>query len=550
MRGAASKVFDVSGAVADVGRAFREHGEEGALALVQAMLETLARTNAALELDRMRLLKKHLGKTSERVTDEQLGFLFAMLPEEERPKDALVPAVATAPLEAGDEATGDAPTAPPSGKKRGRDNHGRKPLPDSLRRVDVPLAVPAEERVCAVCGKDKVCLGHDVSEVLCFKPAELFVERQVKEKLACPDECKGELVTAPAPEKVIEKGRPDASLLAKIVVGKYDDFEPLNRQKKFFERYGASIPVSTMVGWVAATATALEPIAKLILKLVLEGYVLQADDTGLKVLDEKEPGGAKRGHLWFYVADSTLCAVVYTPDWTKESAGIFLTARKGGYLQADAYKGWDHLFTREEDPLIEVGCWAHARRPFVELAERGEARAAVMLHHVKKLYAVERAATEAGDGPDERLARRRRDSAPVLEAIAKWIAEVLAKEPPKSALAGAAGYIHNQWTALTRFLEDGALPIDNTLVERALRGVGQGRKNFLFAGSDAGAIRAATIYTITATCRLCGVDPLAYVEDVLRKLSTGRWPYARLRELLPDQWRKTAPASALLAPRR
>lgn len=549
MRAATSKVFDVNGAVADVGRALDEHGKEGALALVQAMLETLARTNAALELDRMRLLKKHLGKTSERVTDEQLGFLFAMLPEEERPKDALIPAPAVAALETSDnESVG--PSAPPTGKKKGRDNHGRKPLPDSLRRVETPLAVPAEERVCATCGKDKICIGHDVSEILCFKPAELFVERQVKEKLACPNECKGELVTAPAPEKVIEKGRPDASLLAKIVVGKYDDYEPLTRQKKFFERYGVSIPVSTMVGWVAAGAAALEPIAKLILKLVLEGYVVQGDDTGLKVLDEKEPGGAKRGHLWFYVADSALCAVIYTPDWTKESAGLFVSARKGGYLVADAYGGWDHLFTRGEHPLIEAGCWAHGRRPFVELAERGEARAAVLLHHVKKLYEVEKAATAANEGPAERLLRRRRDSAPIIDDIKKWIAEVQAKEPPKSALAGAVGYLDNHWIALTRFLDDGALPIDNTLVERALRGVSQGRKNFLFAGSDAGAIRAAIIYTITATCRLCGVEPLAYVEDVLRKLSTGRWPYARLRELVPDEWRKTAPASALLAPKR
>ena len=305
-----------------------------------------------------------------------------------------------------------------------------------------------------------------------------------------------------------------------------------------------------MVGWIAATATALEPIAKLIMKLVLDGYVLQGDDTGLKVLDEKAPGGAKRGHLWFYVADAALCAVVYTPDWTKEGPGLFLSARKGGYFVGDAYKGYDHLFTREEHPLIESGCWAHARRGFVELAERGDARAAVMIHHVKKLYLVEGAANDARDGPIERLARRARDSAPVIADIKKWCDETRAKEPPKSGLIGAVGYVLNQWIALTRFLEDGALPIDNTLVERALRGVSQGRKNFLFAGSDTGAMRAAIIYTITATCRLQGVEPLAYVEDVLKKIQGGAWPYARLRELLPDEWRKTAPASALLKTKR
>ncbi len=543
MRAGTSKLFDVENAVADVARVFDDAGKSGALALVRAMLESLARRNSQLELDRIRLLKKHLGKTSERVSEDQLAFLFSLLPEEERPEGALVPAQATTPLD--DEEQTSTPSKP---KKKGA--HGRKPLPDSLRRVEIRHDVPADDRNCTKCGKDKVCIGHDVSEVLCFKPAELYVEQHVNEKLACPDECKGEFTVAPAPEKVIDKGRPDASLLTKIIVGKYDDFEPLTRQKKFFERCGVTIPVSTMVDWVAASALALEPIAKLIWKLVLEGYIVQADDTGLKVLDEKSPGGAKRGHLWFHVADRALCAVVYTPDWTKESAGLFLSARKGGYLVADAYKGWDQLYTRDESPLVECGCWAHARRPFVELAERGEARAAVMVHHVRKLYEIENASTEAGETSDERLVRRKRDSTAIIDDIKKWVADVRAKEPPKSAFASAVGYVHNQWDALTRFLHDGAIPLDNTLVERALRGVSQGRKNFLFAGSDAGAIRAATIYTITATCRLCGVEPMAYVEDVLRKLQTGRWPYARLRELVPDEWRKTAPASAMLAPKR
>lgn len=546
MRAGTGKLVDVERAVDDVARAFDEQGKSEALAIVRAMLELLARKNSELELDKLRLLKKHLGKTSERLTGEQIQLMLSLLPEEERPADAIVPPAEVAPIASDGE---DAGAEPKSGKK-GRKGHGRKPLPDSLRRVPVPHEVPAEERVCATCGKDKICLGHDVSEVLCYKPAELYVEQHVKETLACPDECEGEVAVAEGPEKVIEKGRPDASMLAKLAVGKYDDFEPLHRQKKLFERLGYGPPVSTMVDWIAATATALEPIEKLIKKLVLEGYVLQGDDTGLKVLDDKAPGGAKRGHLWFYVADATLCAVVYTPDWTKESAGLFLYARRGGLFVGDAYGGYDHLYTRDEDPLIECGCWAHGRRPFVELAERGEPRAAVMLHHVKKLYEVERAASDARDGPIERLARRRRDSVPVIADIEKWCAEIAAKEPPKSALAAAVGYVRNQWTALTRFLEDGAIPIDNTLVERALRGVSQGRKNFLFAGSDTGAMRAATMYTILATCRLCGVEPLAYVEDVLRKIQTGRWPYGRLRELLPDEWRKTAPASALRDPKR
>jgi transposase len=539
VRGGVSKLVDVDKSIADIKRVLEESGKDEALGVMRAMLEALARRNAELELDVMRLLKKHLGKTSERMSAEQLDFLLSLLPEEEKPADATVPAPDAKPLESTDD------DEAPKAKKRSK--HGRKALPDTLRRVGVPHAVA--ERECAICGAERVCIGHETSEVLQFKPAEFFIEVHKREKLACST-CEQGVTTAPAPEKVIEKGRPGASLLARIVVGKYVDHEPLTRQKKIFERAGVSLPVSTMSDWVGATTTALEPIAKLIRKLVLSSHVLQADDTGLKVLDADSPGGAKKGHLWFYVGDASLCAVAYTPDWTKEGPGLFLAGRKGGWLVADAYRGYDHIYARAQDAPIEVGCWAHARRGFVELADRGEPRAAVMLLHIKKLYEIEARGREEGEGPEQRLARRKRDSQPVLDEIGRWCRKTHESEPPKSSLAKATVYVINQWQALTRFLEDGALPLDNTLVERALRGVAMGRRNYLFAGSDQGALRAATIYTITATCRLNGVEPLAYVEDVLTKLQMQQWPHGRLRELLPDEWRKTAPASALIAPAR
>jgi hypothetical protein len=283
---------------------------------------------------------------------------------------------------------------------------------------------------------------------------------------------------------------------------------------------------------------------------VIDAHVLHADDTGLKVLDEKAPGGAKKGHLWFYVGDATHCAVVYTPDWSKSGPGLFLIARKGGWLVVDAYKGYDHIFDRDEDPPIEVGCWAHARRPFVELADRGEPRVATMLLYVKRLYEVERASKDANEDDAQRLARRQRESAPIAEQIGQWCASNHGSDPPESTFTKAIGYVVNQWRALTRFLEDGALPLDNTLVERALRGVSTGRRNYLFAGSDRGAMRAATIYTIIATCKLCGVEPMAYVTDVLSRIEAGTFTHGELREILPDRWRETAPASALIAPSR
>ena len=545
MRGGVTKLVDVDAAVGDIARVFDEQGKDEALAVMRGMLETLVRKNSELELDRLRLIKKHLGQTSERVSEHQLALMLDQLAPEERPADAIVPSVEPAPVDGtGAEQDAVAPTKAKTGK------HGRKPLPSTLRRVDVEHSVPASDRVCSICGNDKTCIGHATSEVLQFKPAEFFVEVHKREKLACHAHPEGGVVIAEVPAKVIEKGRPGSSVLARVVIGKYEDHEPLHRMRKMFARLGIDVAVSTLADWVAASATIITPIAALIRKLVLDSVVLQGDDTGLKVLDEKAPGGAKRGHLWFYVGDRALCAVVYTPDWTKDGPGLFLASRRGGYLVADAYKGWDHLYTRDEHPLIEVGCWAHARRSFVEIAERGEPRAAVMLHHVKKLYDVERDATEARDGPAERLARRHERSSVVIQDIAKWCAEIKEREPPKSALAGAVGYVLNQWVALTRFLDDGALPLDNTMVERALRCVAQGRKNFLFAGSDEGAIRAATIYTCMATCKLNGVEPTAWLTDVIAKIQTEQWPHGRLRELVPDEWRKTAPAHALIDAKR
>lgn len=538
MRDGVSRLVDVDKALADVARAFEDAGKDDALAIVRAMLETVLRRNAELELDKARLLKKHLGKTSERVSEAQLAFLFKLLPKEDAPADEPVPGP-DAKLDEGDD----------HGRKKHRSKHGRKPLPDTLRRVEVDVPVPGPERACLICGKDRVCIGHETSERLQFKPAEFVVEVIKREKLACTS-CEKDVSTAPLPDSVIPKGRPGASTLARVLVGKYEDHEPLTRMKKMFERLSVSIPVSTLTDWVGASAKALDPIADLIRKSVLDAHVLHADDTGLKVLDKKAPGGAKRGHLWFYVGDAKYCAVQYTPDWTKTGPGLFLANRKGGWLVVDAYKGYDHIFARENEPPIEVGCWAHARRAFVELADRGEPRVATLLLYVKQLYAIERTSKEAGEDHAQRLARRRGESAPVIEKIGAWCAQNHGVDPPSSPFTKAIGYIVNQWDALNRFLEDGALPLDNTLVERALRGVATGRKNYLFAGSDDGAMRAATIYTIIATCKLCGVEPMAYVTDVFTKIEDGTFPHGRLHELLPEQWRKSATPSALIAPSR
>jgi transposase len=509
-----------------------------AIELVIGLLSRLRDKNTELELELMRLLRRHVGKTSERVAGEQLRLLFESVAAAEQSE-----APATPP---------DAPLAPPAAElsedKPKRKGHGRKPLPAHLPRVVVPHRVPDAERACPVCGVGRECIGHETSEVLEFIPASFRVEVHEREKLACRV-CEEGVVTAPAAEKVIDKGRPGPGLLAHVVTSKYADHLPLNRLSKIYAREGVDLAVSTLADWVAAVDTSLAPLAERIRELVLCSHLTQADDTGLKVLDDKAPGGSKRGHLWCYLGDAKWAAFVYTPDWRKEGPQSFLAERKG-WLQADAYKGYDGLFTRDGATAIEVGCWAHARRPFFELFQAGDVRAAVLLEKVQRLYAVEAEADSEGDDDDARQRRREQYSKPVLEEIGRWCATTYNREPPKSALAKAIGYIVNQWQALSRFLEDGRLPLDNTRCERALRGIAIGRKNYLFAGSDVGAERAATIYTLIGTCALSGVDPLAYFTDVLRKLETGRFPASRIDELLPPNWIESAPASARVRPSR
>ncbi len=544
MRGGVSKLVDL-GSVREQLRAMQTEGRhDELLEIVFAMLETLQRKNSELELEKLRLLRKHLGKTSEKTSKEQLELLLSLLPESERPaedaaaSDEVIAPPATEPL------AGASDEHAPKTKRKG---HGRKPLPSDLPRVPVPHLVPESERRCEVCTAEKKCIGHETSEVLNFIPASFVIEEHKREKLACQTCPENGVVVAAAPDKVIEKGRPGPELLAQIVVSKYEDKNPLSRQKAIFERFGVSIPVSTMVDWVAAVADALTPLAHEIKRRALLAHVLATDDTGLKVLDEKAPGGSKRGHMWFYVGDATWCSVQYTPDWKKEGPGAVLRDRVG-WLQADAYAGFDHVF--DLGRAIEVGCWAHARRSFAEIAHAGDPRAAIFLTYVQKLYEIERRATEDAVDHEERRRRREEQAKPVLATIGKWCADMYNTEPPKNALPKAIAYVVNQWKALNRYVEDGRLPIDNTMVERALRGIATGRKNFLFAGSDAGAERAATIYTLLATCKLNGVSPFAYIADVLRKLEMERFPKSRLHELLPPMWRETAPESAKVATSR
>jgi transposase len=482
------------------------------------------------ELDRRRLLRKHLGQTSERVSTNQLELLLQLL--------------------------GDAPIPPPvvelpprpTPKKQRTPGHGRSKLPETLRREERLHLVPTDERSCPHCGGARVCIGWEVSETLERIPAEMFVIIDKREKLACRP-CEQGVAVAPAPEKVIDKGRPGPGLLADVIIGKYVDHLPLNRQKAIYLREGVEIAVETMVDWVAAVANSLAPLACRLEALVLGAHVVGADDTGIKVLDRDAPGGAKKGHLWCYIGDATHAVFRYTPDWSKEGPQSFL-AKREGWLQADAYRGYDGLFNRKDATAIEVACHAHARRPFAELAHEGDARAAPIVALYQRLYAVEALATEENLAPEERRRRRQEDSASIVDAIVASCVEIRGRYPPTDPLGKAAGYVLNQERALRRFLEDGRLAIDNTLVERRLRPVAMGRRNYLFAGSDSGAERAAQIYSLVGSCALVGVAPRAYLTWVLEQIQMRRFPMSRIDELLPASYAKNCPDSARIKPSR
>jgi transposase len=493
--------------------------------LVVSILHQLKNDNARLQLRLAKLLHERLGRRSEKISTAQLRLFLEEAVRDSQDEGADGPADAELP-------------SPLPRLKKTSKRTGRRPLPADLPREEVVLEPPADQKVCPEHGA-KVCIGYERSEVLEFVPASFKVIVHARPKYACRP-CEGRVVIAPPASKPIESGLPGFGLLADVVVKKYADHAPLHRMRGIYRRHGVDLPVSTLAHWVAVAADALEPIARAIRRETLTAHVVQADDTGLRVLDPAKKGGSKRGHMWCYVGDRSWVTYDYTPTWEAEGPCTFLAARRG-WIQADAYKGYDRLFKGSEATAVEVGCFAHARRYFFEALET-DRRAAVAIHYIGQLYGVEHEATEKRLDPDGRLALRREKSKPILEALGKWVKETMPAAPPKSPLGQGLTYTVNQWAALGKFLEDGRLELDNNACERALRTIAVGRKNWLFAGSDEGAKRAAVIYTVFGTCRVNGIDPWAYMKDVLEKLAEG-WLQSRVAELLPPNWAKPTAAA-------
>ena len=463
------------------------------------------------------LLTQLYGRKSERFNPNQLEMALAALQPVENPDE---PAITVPPSEG----------EPRSRQRASRSKkRGRKSLPSELPREEIVLLPNSDQLAEAGDGMKKI--GEQRSEVLEWVPAHFKVLVYIRETWAND---LGEIVTAPPAPKVIDKGLPGPGLLAQVAVAKFRDHLPLNRQVQIYRRSGVELSRSTLVDWMAAVAYLLEPLARLIFQRVMSSHVLQVDDTRLPVLDRKKKKNIKNGRLWAMVGDTSYVAYRYTRDWKGASAAEFLALRIG-WMQVDGYKGYKQTF--QLGLAIEVGCWMHCRRYFYKALERGDKRAQAPLAFIRGMYQVEAASKEAGDSPQERLERRLRDSVPLRDQLGQWIADHGNRELPSSHLGKALTYAINQWNALMRPFEDGALELDNGEVERALRGPAQGRKNWLFAGSDAGAERSATIATVLESAVRHGVEPWAYLQDVLTKLSHG-WLNRRLEELLPHRWRE------------
>jgi transposase len=376
-----------------------------------------------------------------------------------------------------------------------------------------------------------------VTETLDYVPGRFKVVRHVREAFSCRA-CDA-VVQAPAPFHAIARGRAGPGLLAHIMVAKFDDHLPLYRQAEIYAREGVTLETSTLSGWVGATAAALMPLVELLRRDVIAGStVLHGDDTPVPIL-APGTGKTRTGRLWTYVRDERPhggarppAAVFFASPDRKGVRPLGHLARFSGILQADGYAGFNGLY--EGGRIVEAGCWAHVRRKFFDVnLATSSALAREALERIGTLYDVER--DIRGKPPDERKRQRQARSQLVADALRVWAEATVCQLSGRSELAGAFRYMLTRWTALTRAFDDGRIALDNNPAERALRGVAVGRKNYLFAGSDRGAERAAALYSLIETAKLNALDPEAYLRDVLSRIA--EHPASKLNELLPWHWK-------------
>jgi len=475
-------------------------------------LESNSRLMRLMQHRLEKLLRWRYGPKRERVDENQL-FLFAaeVLAEAER--------------EARTEPGAEEPRPP-------RPGHGRKPLPRQLERRKVEYDLAPDERRCPECREALRPIGEETSERLEYVPASLHVIQEVCRKYACPKGCT--VVTAAKPTAPIEKGLPGPGLLAQVAVSKYADHQPLHRQTEMFQRQGITLSRRTMADWMRRAAELVSPLVETMKAEVLASKVIQTDDTPVGVLDPALPH-TRTGRLWTYVGDRDHPYTVYdyTPDRSRDGPEEFL-GPFGGYLQADAYTGYDRLY--KEGRMSEVACWAHARRKFYEAQSSDLRPSMVMLAYVRLLYDVEREARDLALDSAGRLALRQERSRPILADIEAYLRREQRDALPKSPVGQAIAYTLSNWPALVRYCQDGDVEIDNNGAERSLRPVALGRKNWMFFGSDTGGRTAAILTSLMAGGKRHDLNLFDYVRDIFARI--GAHKISDLGDFLPDKWKE------------
>lgn len=483
------------------------------------------------------VLRRFYGPKSEKFDPRQL-LIFGIAAAEQIPVDAKV-----VEAETGEKL---------STRRVNHHKHGRRELPAHLPRVEIPHDLSDEQKPCPCCGEMRLCIGSEVSEQLEFVSASFQVLEHVRHKYACKGcgqgcaNCDGQanIEIAAAAAGPIEKGLPGPGLLAHVIVSKLGDHLPLYRLEKIFQRADVEIARSTMCGWMLAAAALVKPLVELMALRVRQSRVIHTDDTRVPV---RAAGKCRSGRIWPYIGDGDNPYVIYeyTPDRTRAGPQQFL-GNYAGYLQADAYGGYDGIFT--SGLVIEVACWAHARRKFFEAKETDGRRSAQMLEMVRRLYAVEDQAREQvvklmasrpGVTADHQhaliRALRQKKSVPILAGIKTWLDAEKELVLPRSPMGGAIGYMLNQWEALNRYVEQGYLSIDNNVAERAVKRVAIGRKNWLFAGHDESGAAHARLWSLIASAERHGLDPQRYLTGVLARI--GQTKFSELGQFLPDVWK-------------